>query len=397
MKKTMGVILALVLSMGMVAGCSSNNTTNEENSTTTPNTNSDSESGDVSKDYPSINFSSDEVFGVGPDGAPAGSLADVQLTDEEKQQIREGNYTVAFCYHQLDNQVNQVKLKAAQETFEELGIEVVSVTDAQSNADKLVSDIETTMALKPDVLLSMPYDPDATAAAYKEVTKAGTKLILMENAATGLEPGKDYATIVNSDSYGNGKYAADILAKELGYKGNVAMVVYDVPFFTTNERDRAFKEVMEKDYPDITIVEEVGFTDISRVGEAADALFATFPDVDGVYASWDIPAQDVIASAKSIGRDDLKITTVDLGENAARMIAQNDMIVGTGCPRSYESGVIEALATAKTLLGKKIPAYLASASQPIAHDNLLEGYKKAFHMDPPEALVKAYEEYNTSH
>ena len=42
--------------------------------------------------------------------------------------------------------------------LEELGIEVVAVTDAQSDAVKEVDQLETALALNPDALLSMPYD-----------------------------------------------------------------------------------------------------------------------------------------------------------------------------------------------------------------------------------------------
>lgn len=76
-------------------------------------------------EYPTIDFNNTTVYGdVGPDGSVPGGLEDVQLTDEEIQQVKDGNFKVAICYHQLDNQVNQSKLSACQEVLEELGIEV---------------------------------------------------------------------------------------------------------------------------------------------------------------------------------------------------------------------------------------------------------------------------------
>ena len=41
--------------------------------------------------------------------------------------------------------------------------------------------------------------------------------------------------VTNSDSYGNGMFAAMLLAESIGYEGKVAMVYYDADFFTTNE------------------------------------------------------------------------------------------------------------------------------------------------------------------
>ena len=92
------------------------------------------------------------------------------LTDEEVEQVKAGNYKVAICYHQLDNQVNQSKLQATLDVFKELNIEAVCTTDAQSDANKEVNDLENALSLNPDLLLSMPYDVEVTKAAYQPVS-----------------------------------------------------------------------------------------------------------------------------------------------------------------------------------------------------------------------------------
>lgn len=344
----------------------------------------------LAEGYEQIDYNNSVVFGdVGPDGSIPGGLKDVELTEEEKEQVRAGNYTVAVCYHQLDNQVNRSKLAACQEVLEDLNIKVVCVTDAQSNATKEVNDLETALALNPDVLISMPYDVEVTKAAYQQYIDAGIPIVFMENASKDFVPGKDYVCVTNSDSYGNGKYAAMLLAEAIGYSGKVAMVYYDADFFTTNERDRAFRDTIAN-YPDIEIVDEVGFTSIDVVGTVADGLLANHPDLDGVYASWDIPAADVIISAKAIGMDNLKVTGVDLGDDSAYQIASKGMYYGTGCPKAVETGIIEGYAIACALIGKQIPTYLCSSSQPVAYVNVLDAYHTCFQIDAPEAVQKAW-------
>lgn len=154
-------------------------------------------------EYPTIDFNNTTVYGdVGPDGSVPGGLEDVQLTDEEIQKVKDGNFKVAICYHQLDNQVNQSKLSACQEVLEELGIEVVAVTDAQSDAVKEVDQLETALALNPDALLSMPYDVEVTKAAYQKYIDAEIPVVFMENASADFTAGEDYVAVTNSDSYG---------------------------------------------------------------------------------------------------------------------------------------------------------------------------------------------------
>ena len=326
-------------------------------------------------EYPTIDFNNTTVYGdVGPDGSVPGGLEDVQLTDEEIQKVKDGNFKVAICYHQLDNQVNQSKLSACQEVLEELGIEVVAVTDAQSDAVKEVDQLETALALNPDALLSMPYDVEVTKAAYQKYIDAEIPVVFMENASADFTAGEDYVAVTNSDSYGNGMFAAMLLAESIGYEGKVAMVYYDAAFFTTNERDRGFRETIEKYYPDIEIVAESGFTSIDVVGTVAD-----------------IPATSVITSARAIGREDLKVTGVDLGDDSTYMIADQDMYVGASCPKAVETGKIEGYALACALIGKEIPTYLCSSVQPVSYDNVLEAYKSCFGIDAPDSVKEAWE------
>lgn len=405
-KKLIALLLCLALFATLVA-CAGKTTTEptqnsqpaQDSTTTTDETTPDNTTDEQPQEntdaasYEQIDFHNDKVWGdVGPDGSVPGGLDDVMLTDEEIQQVKDGNFRVAICYHQLDNQVNQSKLQATLDVFKELNIEVVCTTDAQSDANKEVNDLETALALKPDLLLSMPYDVEVTKAAYQQYMDAGIPVVFMENASKDFVAGKDYVCVTNSDSYGNGKYAAMLLADAIGYSGTVAMVYYDADFFTTNERDRGFRDQMAN-YPNIEIVAETGFTSIDVVGTVADGLFAQYPDVDGVYASWDIPAEDVITSARSIGRTDLKVTGVDLGDNSAYMIANQDMYVGTACPKAVETGKIEAYVCAAKLIGKEVPTYLCSSSQPVCYDNVLEAYEICFQIEAPDAVKQAWESH----
>ncbi len=196
--------------------------------------------------YAPVNLNPSQNFGAGPNGERAALPSEFSLTDAEKAKLKAGNYTVAFAYHIQSDQVNQTKVKAAQEFLKALNIKTVSITDANFKVEKQIADIETTMALKPNVLFVMPVDPTATAKTLKNVVASGTKIVFMENAAKGMVAGKDYVGLVNSDSYGNGKAAADMMAQQLGYKGEVAMVYFDAAFFVTNERDRGFAETMAK-------------------------------------------------------------------------------------------------------------------------------------------------------
>ena len=338
--------------------------------------------------HPPIDLDSSEVFGIGPFGEMGYSTDVLALSDDDLERLREGNFRVAIAHHMLGNQVNYSKSAATQNKLQELGVEVVAVTDAGFSADQLVSDLETVMALNPDVIISMPMDPVALASTFRRVSDAGIGLIFQQNVPDGFELGDNYI-LVKADSYGHGVWSARAMAAQLGYEGRVAMFVFDTPFFTTNERDRAFIETMEREFPLIEIVEIAGWTDMAMVGTVADGVFARFPDLDGAYASWAAPAASVVASALSAGMNDIVITATDMDADTAIMIFESGLIRGSGVPQSYYTGVAEALAAAHMLLGNEVPQLILTPSVPVTPLNVPEAWTRCFNVELPPGLVDA--------
>lgn len=322
------------------------------------------------------NVQAAEIRSVGPDGEAAVDASTIELTDDQIAQIKEGGYTAAICLHYGGNDWSTSQQKGLEDTFGELGIEIVAVTDANFSAETQVSNIETVMAKKPDILVSIPTDATATADAYKQAAAAGIKIIFMDQRANGLEAGKDYVSVVSADNYGNGYASGTVLGDALGGKGKVAMVYYDANFAPTNQRDEGFRDAM-KNYPDIEIVTEQGFTDESGCAEQGDAILTQFPNIDGIYASWDVPMEGVLSAVRAAGMEG-KVTLAcnDLGNNVAREVASGN-IAGGGAQMPYDQGVAEAKLAALALLGEETPSYVAVPAETFTHENVLEAYTDA--------------------
>lgn len=333
------------------------------------------------------------VLSKGPNGEDPSPASDIALSDDELAQIKAMGATAAIVLHYGGNDWSRAQVNGLQTQFAAMGIEVIAVTDAGFKPEKQVADIETIMAQKPSIIVSIPTDPTATAPAYQAAAAAGIKIVFMDNVAAGMTAGKDYVAVVSADNYGNGVAAAHLMAKALNGAGNIGLVFHAADFFVTKQRYEAFKATIASDYPDIKIVDEqgIGGPDFSGDAEkAAGAMLTSHPEIQGVWAVWDVPAEGVISAARNAGRDDLVITTVDLGENVAISMAQNGFVKGLGAQRPYDAGVVEAKLAGYALLGKEAPAFVALPALPVAHDNLMDAWTQVYSTEATDNIKSAF-------
>ena len=336
-----------------------------------------------------------QVLAKGPHGEDPEPASVADLTDAEVAEVADLGATAAIVLHYGGNDWANAQVAGLEERFAELGIEIVAITDANFDPGQQVSDIETVMAKDPDIIVSIPTDPVATAAAYQQAADAGIKLVFMDNAPDGLEAGTDYVSVVSADNYGNGVVSAHLMARSLGGAGKIAIIFHEADFFVTAQRYEGFKTTIEENYPDIEIIEERGIAGPDFAGDAqevTDALLTQIPDLAGVWAVWDVPAEGVMAAARSAGRTDLKIATQDLGTNVAIALAKNEMVIGLGAQLPFDQGVTEANLAAGALLGKVAPPYVAVSALPVTHENVLEAWTTVFHVDPPADLTDSFVE-----
>ena len=90
--------------------------------------------------------------------------------------------------------------------------------------------------------------------------------------------------------------------------------------------------------------------------------------------------------ARANGRDDLIITTVDLGENVAISMAQGGFIKGLGAQRPYDAGVVEAKLAGYALLDKDAPDFVALPALPVSQGNLLEAWTQVYSTEPTDNI-----------
>jgi ribose transport system substrate-binding protein len=381
-----GVCALVAVVAIVVAGCGGSENKSSGGST------DDQGAAIVAKAQKGLQALKSSVLSTGPNGEKPSPASEVSLSADELQQIKAKHATAAIVLHYGGNDWSTAQVNGLRNALGRMGVRVIAVTDANFKPEKQVSDIETVLAKKPDIIISIPTDPVATAGAYRKAVQQGVKLVFMDNVPKGFVPGKDYVSVVSADNYGNGVASAHLMAEQLKGKGKIGIIFHEADFFVTKQRYEAFKKTIAEQYPDIKVVAEQGIAGPDFAGDAekvASAMLTRNADLDAIWAVWDVPAEGVLAAARANGRNDLDVTTIDLGQNVAIDMAKGGPIKGLGAQRPFDQGVTEATLAGYGLLGKKAPPYVAVNALPVTPSNLAAAWKTVYHQGLPPKVVEA--------
>ncbi|WP_164753037.1 substrate-binding domain-containing protein [Mesorhizobium sp. M7A.F.Ca.CA.001.05.1.1] len=321
-----------------------------------------------------------------PDGPPAVSPDVLKFSDEDLAKLKAGKFTAGLVMHTMDAGWPQLQVAGISNTLKDLGIEIVGTTDAKFQPGQQISDLEQMIARKPDVIFSIPIDPKSESEAYKKATAAGIKLVFMDNVPVDMAPGKDYVTVVASDNEKNAYFAAQELVGAIGGKGEVGIItlVYDYYYSVAARKVGALKAFGE--HPDIKVADVGTFTAPEKAYEVATAMLTAHPDMKGIFVAWDTPAQQVMAAAKTLGRD-IVVTTNDIAADSALNVARGEFLA-VGAQRPYDQGVAEAKAAALAWLGHDVPPYISVPTLRVKKLDLLSALKQVTKEDAPASVVK---------
>jgi ribose transport system substrate-binding protein len=325
---------------------------------------------------------------IGPKGETATPASELKLTDADVAALKAGNFKAALLWHVSSDLMSAVNQGASDE-LTRLGIPVVATTDAQLDAAKQRNDVETAMAKSPNLILTVPLDPVASAAAFAPARDKGVKLMFLAAVPDGYTQGKDYVGLATDDLFQMGAKAADALAASIGGKGNIGYIYYDANLYVPNQRDKAFKYTIEHKYPDIKIVAEQGLADATRAEELADAFLLKNPNLDAIYVTWAQPGEAFLASLRDAGNTHTKLVTIDLSEPMALDMVKGGNVAAIIGDEGYNYGVAAARAGALGLLGKPVPPFVVVNALAITKDNVKEGWNQSLHRDPPASVLDA--------
>ena len=190
------------------------------------------------------------------------------------------------------------------------------------------------------------------------------------------------------DTQGNGAAVAREVAKRFPDGAKLAMIFFDANFKLVNEREQGFVDELKKSK--VEIVARLPMSNPEGTQEITTALLARYPNVDAIFAPWDLPADGVVAALSAAGKK-TPVAHIDLGFTGATQIACGTGPIFTMSSQPvYEWGRTAAIAGALHALKQPVPPYIVTPVFAVTKDNLKEAWDLAYNgaVPLPEAALK---------
>lgn len=227
----------------------------------------------------------------------------------------------------------------------------LEVAIANQDLNKQLADVEDFIVKGVDVIVLSPVDSKGVKAVIEKAQKAGIKVITVDVPANGVK----VTSYIGTDNYTGGVKAGELMAKELGDKGKVAIIDYPTVQSVVNRIDGFKKAIGE--HKDIEIVaQQTGITRAEALAAAQNMLQAN-PDIQGIFGFGDDAALAAAVAVKSAGLESqVKVIGFDGMEEARKAVDTNPVMVGVIQQFPGEMGKRAVDTAIDVIAGKDVPA-----------------------------------------
>lgn len=239
-------------------------------------------------------------------------------------------------FAQSEREANPFRIaetESIKDEAERLGIELIT-TNAESDLNKEISDIQSMVDQGVDALIISPLNSEGLDPALDYAKEAGVPIMTIDRLLTTKEACVDYIGWVGSDFVEQGRRAADAMIRETGGEANVAILLGAPGVNVTTDRNQGFLERLEEVDHNLNIVAQQAANYERALGQTVtEQLISANPEIDAIYAHNDEMALGAVAALQAAGYapGDVEIITIDGTQGAVQGIIDG-----------WVSGVIES-------------------------------------------------------
>jgi ribose transport system substrate-binding protein len=230
----------------------------------------------------------------------------------------------------------------ARKAAEEVGVELV-LSEGTNDSASQVSQIETLISQKPDVLVILPHEGGPLTPVAQKAMQAGIPVV---NVDREFSTPAAYRTWIGGDNYGIGKSAADLIANDLKCEGNVVEIQGVAGISVTEQRTKGFTDGIKRCNGGIKIVASQPADFLPDKGlQVMETILQGQKDIDAVYTHDDDMAMGVVQAIRNAKRqDEMFVTGAGGSKDAMNLIAEGELYRATFLYNPSMSGSAISLA-----------------------------------------------------
>ena len=242
--------------------------------------------------------------------------------------------------------------EAAEKSLKDAGVDAKIKVDGTTDESDEIGQQTMTDNLVNQGYNALMLSPISDSNLTSSVDNAKTKKIPTINVNDGLISAADY--FVGPDAYQNGELAAEWVSKQLGDKGEVAIVVGMAKAFAARERTAGFKGWIKDNNSGLKVVAEQNADwDRQKAKELASTWIQQNPDLKAIFCNNDDMALGVVEAVEEAKKDILVVGVDGIGEaydsiRAGKLDATVDSF-------GYYMSQVATEVTLRVLAGQDIP------------------------------------------
>ncbi|MER7559041.1 rhamnose ABC transporter substrate-binding protein [Nocardioides sp. NPDC126508] len=190
--------------------------------------------------------------------------------------------SITFIPKNLGNPYFDASDAGGKKAAKEIGTKWSQVGPTESTPDSQVSFINTATQQRAGALVVSANDPTAIGDALDEARKAGTKVVTMDS---DTEPQFRDVFVSQADAAGIAKSQVDLIAKQIGDKGEIAILSAAANATNQNEWIKLMEKELAANHPDIKLVQTVyGDDDDQKSFDKTAGLLQSHPNLKGIIS-----------------------------------------------------------------------------------------------------------------
>ena len=190
--------------------------------------------------------------------------------------------SITFIPKNLGNPYFDASDTGGKAAAKKIGTKWEQVGPTEATPDSQVSFINTATQQRAGALVISANDPKAIGDALEEARDAGTKVVTMDS---DTEPEFRDVFVSQADAAGIAKSQVDLIAEQIGGKGEVAVLSAAANATNQNEWIKLMEKELAASHPDIKLVQTVyGDDDDQKSFDKTAGLLQSHPNLKGIIS-----------------------------------------------------------------------------------------------------------------